>query len=452
VTREASTQPAPVPAIRNRIVFITTVPETVSAFLANQIRGLLKEGFEVHTISSPPREELRGKLELCGINHELAMRRTMSPLHDLPAVVRLYRLLRALRPQIVHTHTPKAGLLGMIAARLVGVPVRIYTINGLPILTQPLWARVVLAVSEHLTCTLATEVLCVSRSVRRFVIASGFCRRAKCRTLGDGGSHGVDLDKFNPSTADPRDRSRIREQYGIPENAVVLGYIGRIVPDKGVAELSVTWNILREQFPELRLLLCGYSERDHPLLPGMIEAFRSDPRVHFTAGLVTNMPAIYAAIDICVLPSYREGLSNVALECGAMEVPIVATRVQGCVDAIQNGVTGLLVAPRDPEALAQALRRLIANPDLRKSMGVSARKFIGRRFSEARISRLLLEEYAKLVNSQSQAGPIRSFPPIASGLVDPETEAPPIPVGLTPGRACNEIPAGIESSRVRSLP
>jgi glycosyltransferase involved in cell wall biosynthesis len=380
-----------------RVVFITTVPETARSFLSQQVAFLNARGFEVHTITSRVSEEWLGTIEIPGITHHVAMRREISPLDDLLSVSRLWRLLRRLRPQIVHTHTPKAGLLGMIAASLARVPVRVYTVNGIVILTQSFWRRVVLACTEWLACRLASEVLCVSRSVRRFIIASGFCAPEKCRILGDGGSHGVDTEKFNPAVRGPATRTRIRNEYEIPEDALLLGYIGRLVPDKGIAELALAWTSIRNQFPQVRLLVCGYCEHDHPLPPGLIDTLRNDPRVRFTGGVVKDMPHIYSAIDICILPSYREGLPNVALECAAMQLPIVTTRVAGCVDSVRNGITGLIVQPRDPEALAAALRRLIENPALRQTLGVEARRFVSRRFSENKISQLLLQEYARLM-------------------------------------------------------
>jgi glycosyltransferase involved in cell wall biosynthesis len=385
-----------------RIVFITTAPEALSSFLSHQIRFLAARGFEVHTITSPGAPRMTGQSDLQSIRHEIAMRRTMHPFSDLFAAFRLCLRLRQIRPEIVQTHTPKAGLLGMIAAFVARVPIRIYTVNGLPILSQSMWVRWVLATTERLACSLATEVLCVSRSVRRFEIGNRLCPREKCRVLGNGGSHGVNTQKFSPDGHGSAARAKVRNQYGIPEHAVVLGYIGRIVPAKGVAELALAWSMLREEFAELRLLLCGYCESDHPVAPQLIEQFRDDPRVHFTSERISDMPPIYAAIDICVLPSYCEGLPNVALESGAMQVPIVATRVPGCVDAIRHGVTGLLVSPRNPEALVRALEQLLCNPELRQRIGTEARKFVSRRFSEARISRLLLKEYFRLMKAHGR--------------------------------------------------
>jgi glycosyltransferase involved in cell wall biosynthesis len=380
-----------------RIALITTAPEAIISFLGEQIRLLAARGYEVHTISSPGLERFPGHENLESHHHETTMRRPMRPVADVLSLYRLWLLLRQIRPDLVQTHTPKAGLLGMIAASVAGVPIRIYTVNGLPMRVQPLWGRLVLAVTERLACALATEVLCVSRSARRVLIGTGLCASSKCRVLGDGGSHGVDILKFSSDSHGAASRSAIRMRYVIPEDALVLGYIGRIVPAKGINELALAWAMLREVFPQLRLLLCGYAEPDHPIDPILLERLRSDPRVHFTSGRVADMPPIFAALDINVLPTYCEGLPNVVLEASAMNVPTVATRVPGCVDTIRDGITGLLVKPKDPEALAVALRYLVENPKCRERMGIAARKFVSRRYPEDRISGLLMQRYQDLL-------------------------------------------------------
>ncbi len=380
-----------------RIVLIATAPEAIVIFLSEQIRLLIAHGYEVHTISSPGVERLAGYPALESDHHEIAMRRPMRPLADAIALYRLWRLLLEVRPNLVHTHTPKAGLLGMLAATFAGIPSRIYTVNGLPILVQRFWSRIVLGLTERLACALATEVLCVSRSARRILIGSGLCVSRKCRVLGDGGSHGVDTLKFSKAAHGASSRAAIRKRYGIPADALVVGYIGRIVPAKGMNELALAWQMLREKFPQLRLFLCGYCEPDHPINSNLLQNLRRDPRVHFTADRVADMPPIFAALDINVLPTYCEGLPNVVLEASAMSVPTVATRVPGCVDTIRHGITGLLVKPKDAVALAGALQYLVENPGCRERMGIAARKFVARRFPEDRISALLLRKYHDLL-------------------------------------------------------
>ena len=386
------------------LVIIATVPETIMSFLIEQIRFLTAHGFEVHTITSPGIDQMPGNGALNSVRHEVAMTRAISPIADLIALFQLWRLLRELRPTIVQTRTPKAGLLGMIAARVAGVPVRVYTVDGLPILTQKFFGRVILAATDWIACTLATEVLCVSRSVRRFMIANRFCVKEKARVLGDGCLSGVNVEKFDPGSDREIRAARTKHRYAIPEDALVIGYIGRLVPDKGVTELASAWKILRDEFPGAHLFICGYFEPAHPVSADLTHELKSDSRVHITGAWLNDMPPIYSALDVCVLPTYREGLSTVAIESGAMQVPIVATRVPGCVDAIRNGVTGVLVEPRDSEALALALRRLLSDATLRKNLGAAARDFVARHFSSTRTSALVLAEYQRLVRSLDRSG------------------------------------------------
>ena len=383
-----------------RFLLMATAPQAVVLFLTRQISHLVSNGFEVHTIASTGIEHVAGYTTLPSTHHPLPMKRTIHPIADLSALFKLCRLMQQLKPTIVQTHTPKAGLLGMIAATFARVPIRIYTVNGLPLFTQRGLNRFLVAFTDWLACSLATEVLCPSRCIRRFIVVHGFCQREKARTLGDGGFPGVDPEKYHPGRWSLADRVRIRQKYGIPENALVFGFIGRVVPDKGVGELARAWSKLREEFPGAYLLLCGHLEEVHPLPQKILAQLIRDPRVRFI-GWNTDMPPVYAAIDICVLPTHREAISGVVLEAGAMEVPVVTTRVPGSVDAICKGVTGLSVPAKDSDGLADALRRLALEPELRRKMGKAARKFVSSRFSHEKIFDNLLNEYHRLIQRHS---------------------------------------------------
>ena len=392
---------------RVRVLRITTSPLALWSFFRNMTRFLGQHGFETVAVSSPGRklDEFRA---WAGVPvHAVGMKRQISPLSDLPAVWRLWRLIRRYRPAIVHAHTPKAGLLGMVAARLALVKIRIYTIHGLPLMTRTGWQFRVLRLAETLACRLATSVNCVSESVRRVVLDLGICPEAKVRTLGFGSCAGVNLHRFDPAACDPADRARIRAQHGIPEDAQLLGFVGRLVRDKGIGELADAWQRLRAEFPNLHLLCCGEFEPQDPVPEEVRERLQNDPRVHFTDGFVAEMPPVYAALDVCVLPTYREGLPTVALECAAMEVPLVATRVPGCTDAVRDGVTGLLVEAHSADALGRAVARLLDEPRLGKEMGRAAREFVRAKFSEEIVLGNVLNEYRRLLGESRSAGGFR---------------------------------------------
>jgi glycosyltransferase involved in cell wall biosynthesis len=391
-----------------RLVIVTTAHETLGAFFAGQVAFLASRGFEVHAVSSPG----DGLDKLGGIpgvaTHAIAMRRPPHPLRDLVSLIALGTLMLRLRPRIVHAHTPKAGLLGMLAAMFVRVPVRLYTIHGLPLLTRSGWRRKLLEFTERMACALSTRTYCISPSLESLVKQLRLCDPRKLATPGDGSCAGVDLERFRPRPGDPGARLKLRSAYGIPADVPLLCYVGRIARDKGIETLAGTWQVLAGEFPGLHLLACGAADPTDPVPATALVLLRSHPRVHMTDGCIADMPSVYAASDICVLPTLREGLSQVALESGAMQLPMVGTRIPGLVDAVEDGVTGLLVPPGDPTALAGAIRRLIEDQALRRRLGIAGRHFVSTRFSDTRVNNLYLAEYLGFAAAAQVSGPARA--------------------------------------------
>jgi glycosyltransferase involved in cell wall biosynthesis len=221
-------------------------------------------------------------------------------------------------------------------------------------------------------------------------------------TLGKGSSHGVKAETiFNPSLFDPNVRARIRKQYLIGEEAVIIGYFGRLVRDKGIIELAHAWRMLREESPELILMLIGDAEPQEPLPDEVLRNFAADDSVVMLGWVNPDQVAEYmSAMDVIVLPTYREGFPNVLLEAAAMELPVVATRVTGCVDAVIDGVTGTLVEPRDAEGLAKALLAYACDPQLRKQHGKAAREMVLRDFLPENILEDALRLYRQLLEKR----------------------------------------------------
>jgi glycosyltransferase involved in cell wall biosynthesis len=378
------------------LIHVTTVPESLWAFMWGQIGFMKKNGFEIHAVSSPG-EMLdkfadREKVPVHGVR----MPRRITPFTDCISLFCLWMLLKNIRPDIVHSHTPKGGLLGMIGAWLARVPVRVYQIHGLPLTTATGIKRSILWLAEKVSCRLAHQVLCISHSVAREAVELGLCPADKIHVLGHG-SNGVDAqNKFNPVELDPETRQHTRKTCHIPEDALVLGFVGRIVRDKGMSELAKAWSFLRNEFPKLHLLLVGPIEPQDPISADTSKLFRNDPRIHI-AGEVRNMPPYYMGMDICVLPTYREGFPNVLLEAGAMELPVVATRVPGCIDAVVDGETGILIPPRNANALTDALRGYILSPHLRMQHGKSSRIRVLQDFQPKLIWHELHQEYISLL-------------------------------------------------------
>ena len=388
-----------------RLVHITTVPETLS-FLTGQVGYMQSQGFEVFAISSPgPRLQAFAAQEHVSCR-AVAMTRRISPLDDLRSLLKLWRELRRIRPAIVHGHTPKGGLLGMIAAWLAGVPVRIYHVHGLPLTTATGLKRKLLCWSERLACYFSHQVLCVSRSVREVAVQQRLCPAGKIKVLAQGTINGIDAQRrFNPQRLAAETAAQLRCRYGIPADARVLGFVGRIVRDKGLLELCAAWRELREQFADVHVLVAGPFESQDRVPPDVEHTLRSDARIHL-AGEVADMPALYSAVDVILLPTYREGFPYVPLEAAAMGIPVVATRVPGCVEAIEDGVTGTLVAPRDAAALVEAARRYLADADLRRRHGTAGRQRMLRDFQPETVWIAILQEYQRWLGIRGLAGKI----------------------------------------------
>jgi len=358
------------------------------------------KGFEVHAISSPGELGDEFAEQEAVVLHEVEMQRRVAPFLDLRALGLLHRTLRELEPRIVHSHTPKGGLLGMVGALLAGVPVRIYHVHGLPLATATGYKRLLLWWSERVSCLLAHQVLCVSHSLRKMVIENGICPPEKIKVLLNGSINGVDATNlFNPGRLDPSTRQKTRAEWGIPANGVVVGFVGRIVRDKGIIELVEAWNVLQEQFPNAHLLVVGRFEPYDPIPAEVHVQLHNDPHIHLT-GYSDRVAPLYAAMDVLALPSYREGLGLAALEASAMVVPVVATCIPGCMDAVVDGVTGTLVPPRDAQSLAKALRSYLDDPRLRRRHGEAGRDRVLRDFRPEAIWEATYEEYARLLSDR----------------------------------------------------
>jgi glycosyltransferase involved in cell wall biosynthesis len=378
------------------LIHVVTVPQTL-IFLRGQVGFLQERGFRVSAVASPGEDASRFARGEGIPVYQIEMSRRITPAKDLVALWKLFRLFSKLRPDIVHAHTPKGGMLGTLAAFLARVPIRIYHIRGLPFDSSSGSRRAVLRLSERISCRLAHKVLAVSQSMRTIAITEGFCAPEKIVVPAEGSGNGVDAsNRFDPGKFGDAARAATRKKLGLLPGAIVIGFVGRLVRDKGIVELTQAWRSIRKDNPALHLLIVGPVEAQDPVPSGILGALEADDRVHFS-GRVQDVAPLYAAMDVLVLPTYREGFPNVPLEAAAMGLPVVATRVPGCVDAVVDGETGMLVAPRDPRELEEALKRYVAEPSLRRLHGKNARERVLERFRPEEIWRSVHSEYVNLL-------------------------------------------------------
>lgn len=373
---------------RKRLCFITTVPMAVSAFLRLHIERLADD-YDVFVISNYDAEPLPKDVRVTYLNVPLA--REVSPFVDLKVLFSLVGLFRRYRFDVVHSVTPKAGLLGMLAARLAGVPVRVHWFTGQVWVTRRGLGRFILKSADRLIAAAASHLLADSPSQRDFLVAERVCREESVKVIGDGSICGVDGGRFRP---DPLARERVRLEHAIPADALVVLFLGRLNTDKGLREMALAMVDLDDPFADVHWLIAGPDEG------GMVEHIRSVAarlagRLHFQ-GFTREPEAYMAAADIFCLPSYREGFGSSVLEAAAAGLPSVATRIYGLTDAVEEGVTGLLVPPANVPELTAALRRLIEDVALRATMSEAARARALQRFSRERIVEGLSDFYACL--------------------------------------------------------
>jgi glycosyltransferase involved in cell wall biosynthesis len=321
------------------------------------------------------------------------MPRRVSPLGDWTSINRLYGVLRALRPGIVHSHTPKGGLLGTLAAKAADVPVRLYHMRGLAFVTLRGALATVLETTERVTCSAATRVICQSHSLHRTAIELGLVSAARSDVVLQG-SNGVDCDGRFVLARHERAGRALRDAHGIPQDAVVLGFVGRLVRDKGVPELVEAFERLAARDPTIWLVLAGPREERDGLTADTFERMDRHARI-VELGYTSDPAPVYAASDLVVLPSHREGFPNVPLEAAAMERAVVSTLVPGCTDAVEDGVTGTLVPVGEVDALERALARYLEDPALRDAHGEAGRARVEAFFRRPVIASALAEVYER---------------------------------------------------------
>lgn len=366
------------------ILRITTVSLSLKKLLTGQLDYVSQFGYTVQTAS------------LGGYNyanhHEISkLRRAISPLNDLIALFQLITVIIKVRPQIVHTHTPKAGLLGMMAAWFCRVPVRMHTVAGLPLMEKKGTFKLLLIWMERLTYFFATGVYPNSRGLETY-IHQNISRSEKINVLGKGTSNGINLEEFNRDVLSEPTKNKIVSSFSL-ENKLVFLFIGRLVRDKGIIELVNAFTQLQQKTTNVKLLLVGPQEPEiDPLPKETLELLQKNSNIIET-GYQEDVRPYIAVSDILVFPSYREGFPNVPLQCAAFRKAMILSDINGCNEIVEHKKSGLLVPPKDIDALYHAMVELAQDDNKRKEYGEVVYRHIKENFEQNTVWEALKEEY-----------------------------------------------------------
>ena len=378
-----------------KLVRITTVPISLEKLLENQAR-FFKTYYSVTLVSSQ-KEQLQKLAEEQGVNHfSLEMTRKITPLQDLRCLLQLIRFLRKDKPHIVHTHTPKAGIVGMLAAFIAGVPLRMHTVAGLPLMEAKGLKKSILYVVERLTYRCATHVYPNARGLMDFIQEKKLAGKTPLKCIGNGSSNGIDLAYFNPGRVSKEQEMSFREKWNISKDDFVFLFIGRLVGDKGLNELVAAFEQLANKIPNAKLLLVGPQEPTlDPLKQVTIASIEKNPKIVSTAYQQDVRPFLKMA-QVFVFPSYREGFPNVVLQAGAMGIPCIVSDINGCNEIIENEVNGLIVPPKSIQPLSEKMYSLYKDPEKRAIFIDRTKERIATNFERTHYWKLLLEEYKRL--------------------------------------------------------
>lgn len=378
-----------------KLIRITTVPVSLKTLLKGQHRFMSDNGFEVIGVSSAGEalDEVARDENIRTISVEMS--RKITPLKDLKALWKFYRLCKKEKPTIVHSHTPKAGIIGMLGAKLAGVPIRLHTVAGLPLMEATGNKRKLLDFVEKLTYSSATKVYPNSKGLYDFILQQKYTKKGKLKVIAQGSSNGINTEFFDSQQISETKQLELKQELGISSTDFVFVFVGRLVGDKGINELIEAFKQLNS--PNAKLLLVGPFESDlDPLQSETLEAIETHPNI-IAVGYQRDVRPYFAISDALVFPSYREGFPNVVMQAGAMGLPSIVTNINGCNEIIKDDENGIIVPIKDANALEINMKKLMEDKDLYTKLKTNARPMIENRYEQSVVWNALLEEYNGLL-------------------------------------------------------
>lgn len=382
-----------------KLIRITTVPMALRYLLPGQPKYMQQQGFDVLLVSADG-PELKEVLVNEGCPHSIVpLTRQITPFKDLACLWQMIRLFKKHKPDIVHTHTPKAGLIGMLAAKLARVPIRIHTVAGMPLMVEKGAKYQLLKFIEKLTYWAANHVWPNSNSLYQFIAQHRLAPVKKLHVIGKGSSNGINLDRFNAATIDPAILEQAKQQIQWQADCQYILCVGRLVKDKGITELVNIFTQLQAERPQLRLVLVGQYEPELDPLPGeTLALINSNPAI-ISVGWSNEVPAFMQLAHLFVFPSHREGFPNVLLQAAAMQLPIVCSAIAGNVDIVVDGQTGLLFAPGSEQALLAQTGFALQNPEKMREMAQKLYAEVQQFYRQQNVWATIHAEYVLLLNN-----------------------------------------------------
>lgn len=386
-----------------KLIRITTAPLSLKYLLSGQMKYMNENGFDVLMVSSDGKEwpDLVAN-EKCR-NMIIPMTRQITPFKDIVSLWRLYRLFRKEKPDIVHSHTPKAGLLAMLAAKFAGVKIRIHTIAGLRFMTATGMKRRILVFMEKLTAKAAHHVWPNSYSLLNYIKQHKLVKESKLQVIGQGSSNGVDLNRYSASAIKEDKLAAIKDLVRYDPQYSYLLNMGRIVKDKGIEEVLKTFSIVQKDDPALRLIVLGAFEDD---LDPVSDEARKLLQTHPAVIHIDWSDHVEYFMHIAVMlihASYREGFPNTLLQSGAMMCPVICTRIEGSIDIVTHKETGLIFEPGNADELLEKLRYALAHMDEMKGYAINLRKKVEDKFSQRYLHECIRQKYLELLKQKNAA-------------------------------------------------
>jgi len=375
-----------------KILHVVNVSFVIPYYLGDQIKFFKKNGNEIYIVSSYNNDLLYLANKYDFRLKVIDITRDINILSDIRSLYILYNFIKQEKFNVVVGHTPKASILAMISAYLNFIPNRIYIRHGIMYETTIGFKRYILKTIEKYTSFFSTKTLCVSKSVLDFSLKNNLSSEQKTILINNGTCNGIDSqDKFNPNLFDDLKLNEIRNSLNIKDNDFVVGFVGRIVKDKGITELVSAWELLCQKYDNIKLLLIGPLEKRDSVNNRILDKIYNDNTIIYI-GLIENTNIYYKLMNLFILPSYREGFPTVVLEASAMEIPVITTKATGCIDSIIDNTTGIF-CENTITSIFNSIEKFILDTTLCKTYGKNGRKFVQENFDQQIVWESLLDIY-----------------------------------------------------------